>query len=91
MAPDLLVRRLALLADQAFDPSGRAIDPKTLLTGFKGLMVHGSVAQTGTFECSNPLLNDIYRLIHWAMRSNFASVISDCPHLKRAAGWRRTT
>ena len=45
-----------------------------------GLHTTNSAEQVGTFECSNPLFNQIYTLIDWAIRSNFSSVFTDCPH-----------
>jgi alpha-L-rhamnosidase len=38
---------------------------------------------TGTFECSNNLFNQINDLIRWAVKSNFQSVLTDCPHREK--------
>ncbi len=70
----------------AVDADGKAIDPKTVLVGFRGLLVHSSAEPVGTFECSDTLFNQVYNLIHWSIRSNLASVISDCPHREKS-GW----
>ena len=51
-----------------------------------GLHTTNSAEQVGTFECSNPLFNQIYALIDWAIRSNFSSVFTDCPHREKL-GW----
>ena len=48
--------------------------------------VHNSARKTGSFECSNPLFNDAYRLIDRAIRSNWQSVWTDCPHREKL-GW----
>ena len=45
-----------------------------------------SAPTTGTFQCSNELFNDIYDLIDWSVRSNLASVTTDCPHREKL-GW----
>lgn len=71
---------------QAFDPAGRPIDPSRLLRKFQGLLVHGSEPPAGTFECSSALFNRTAEIVRWAMLSNFASVISDCPHREKS-GW----
>ncbi len=42
-----------------------------------------SAPATGSFECSNPLFNQINKLIQWAIKSNFQSVITDCPHREK--------
>ncbi len=51
-----------------------------------GLHTCNSAEETGSFTCSNPLFNDIYNLIDWAIRSNMASVLTDCPHREKL-GW----
>lgn len=53
--------------------------------------VHTCLAapETGSFSCSNPLFNKIHNLIDWAMRSNMASVLTDCPHRENWAGWNK--
>ena len=48
--------------------------------------VYNSAQKTGAFECSNQLLNDAYRLIDRAIRSNWQSVWTDCPHREKL-GW----
>jgi alpha-L-rhamnosidase len=48
--------------------------------------VHTDVPQTGQFECSNELFNKTDKLIDWAVRSNMAHVMTDCPHREKL-GW----
>ena len=48
--------------------------------------VYNSARKTGFFECSNQLFNDAYRLIDRAIRSNWHSVWTDCPHREKL-GW----
>ncbi|MEP7111297.1 MAG: glycoside hydrolase family 78 protein [Ferruginibacter sp.] len=38
---------------------------------------------TGSFQCSNPLFNQINELIRWAIKSNMQSVVTDCPHREK--------
>ncbi|WP_158864680.1 family 78 glycoside hydrolase catalytic domain [Maribellus comscasis] len=54
------------------------------------LHTRNSSPQNGTFECSNDLLNRTHTLIDWAIRSNFQSVLSDCPHREKL-GWLEQT
>jgi alpha-L-rhamnosidase len=54
------------------------------------LHTRNSAPPTGSFECSNDLFNRIYRLILWAIRSNLASVVTDCPHREKL-GWLEQT
>jgi len=55
-------------------------------------LVHtrNSAPANGTFTCSNELLNQIHSLIDWAIRSNFQSVLTDCPHREKL-GWLEQT
>ena len=48
--------------------------------------VYNSAPRTGTFECSNPLINDTHRIIDRAIRSNWQSVWTDCP-AREKLGW----
>jgi alpha-L-rhamnosidase len=48
--------------------------------------VYNSARKIYTFECSNPLINDTYRLFDRAVRSNMQSVFTDCPHREKL-GW----
>ena len=45
-----------------------------------------SSPSVGSFKCSNDLFNNIYKLIDWSIRSNMASVATDCPHREKL-GW----
>ena len=55
-----------------------------------GLHTRNSAAQVGTFTCSDPLFSKIHTLIDWAVRSNMASVLTDCPHREKL-GWLEVT
>ncbi len=71
---------------EATDPQGKPIEPESVLKFFQGAMIHADIPEVGTFQCSSELLNRTRDLISWSMRSNFASVISDCPHREKS-GW----
>lgn len=51
-------------------------------------MLHNrnSSPETGAFQTSFELFNQIDTLIKWAIKSNFQSVLSDCPHREKL-GW----
>ena len=57
-----------------------------VLKDVKSCFVYNSARKTGDFECSNQLFNDAYRLIDRAIRSNWQSVWTDCPHREKL-GW----
>jgi len=44
----------------------------------------------GTFKCSNNHFNSVYDLINWSIKSNLASVATDCPHREKL-GWLEQT
>ena len=45
--------------------------------------LNSDVEQVGTFECSNPMLNQIQEMCQRTFLSNIFSVQSDCPHRER--------
>lgn len=51
-----------------------------------GIHTTNAAPEVGQFSCSHPLFNNTYELIDWAMRSNLASVLTDCPHREKL-GW----
>jgi len=54
------------------------------------LHTRNSAPGNGYFSCSNNLLNRIHTLIDWAIKSNFQSVLTDCPHREKL-GWLEQT
>lgn len=56
------------------------------------LMLHtrNAAPTLGAFTCSDTLFNAIFELINWAMKSNMASVTTDCPHREKL-GWLEQT
>ncbi|MEC5146414.1 family 78 glycoside hydrolase catalytic domain [Chitinophaga sp. 212800010-3] len=51
-----------------------------------GLHTRSAAPATGQFSCSSELFNRTFKLIDWAIRSNTASVFTDCPHREKL-GW----
>jgi alpha-L-rhamnosidase len=47
------------------------------------LHIRNSSPQNGSFKCANELFNKIYTLINWAIKSNYQSVVTDCPHREK--------
>ncbi|MEV0823153.1 family 78 glycoside hydrolase catalytic domain [Nonomuraea rubra] len=50
------------------------------------LVLRADNEHIGRFETSDPLLNDIHRIIDRAVRGNMYSVLTDCPHREKL-GW----
>lgn len=55
-----------------------------------GCYIYSDIDSYGTFQCSNPLYNEIHTLITRAMRSNMKSILTDCPHREKF-GWLEQT
>jgi alpha-L-rhamnosidase len=56
--------------------------PETL----KGIVAHSDLERIGTFECSDPMLNRIYEMAIWTLRSNLHGIPTDCP-AREKCGW----
>ena len=57
-----------------------------LLVQVKGLHTRASAPAAGSFTSSSDLFNRIHALIDWSIKSNMASVLTDCPHREKL-GW----
>lgn len=68
------------------DTSGNA----AVVQQVKGLHTRNAARTVGTFHCSDQLFNRIFGLIDWSVRSNLASVVTDCPHREKL-GWLEAT
>lgn len=60
---------------------------KPALDSITGIVVHTDTPQAGTFETSNPMVNQLYSNITWGQRGNFLSVPTDCPQRNERMGW----
>lgn len=52
-----------------------------------GIVIHSSAPFRGKFECSDTLLNQIWKNITWGQRGNMMSVPTDCPQRDERLGW----
>ena len=57
------------------------------LSTVKGKVVHDALDVVGSFECSNPLINSIYKNAYWGIRGNYRSIPTDCPQRDERQGW----
>ena len=51
------------------------------------VVVGSDIRTIGSFECSDPLLNQLHSNVVWGMRGNFLSVPTDCPQRDERLGW----
>ena len=57
------------------------------LEDFTGVVLHSDMAPTGSFECSDPLINQLQHNIEWGLKGNFLDVPTDCPQRDERLGW----
>ncbi len=71
--------------------SGLREEPQ--LDDFIGQVLYDKMATTGSFECSNEVMNAVYRNASWGIRGNYRSMPTDCPQRDERMGWTgdRTT
>jgi alpha-L-rhamnosidase len=55
------------------------------LEQFTGLALYSDLPETGTFECSDPLINRLQQNILWSQKSNFLEIPTDCPTRERTS------
>ena len=52
-----------------------------------GVVINSDVPLVGSFQCSSPMVNRLYRNIVWTQRANYISVPTDCPQRDERLGW----
>jgi len=57
------------------------------LDAITGVVLHSDTPVVGSFECSNPMVNQLYSNIVWSQRGNFIEVPTDCPQRDERLGW----
>jgi len=60
-----------------------AINPEN----FTAVALYSDMKPTGTFTCSNPLVNQLQHNIQWGQKGNFLDVPTDCPQRDERLGW----
>ena len=66
---------------------------KPKLEDYLGFVLYDEMPMTGSFECSNEIMNAVYRNATWGIRGNYRSMPTDCPQRDERMGWTgdRTT
>lgn len=57
------------------------------LDDFKAQVRFSDMEPTGSFTCSDPLVNQLQSNIQWGLRGNFVDVPTDCPQRDERLGW----
>ena len=61
--------------------------PEPELADFTGLVLYSDIATTGTFTCSNAMINQLQQNILWSQKGNFVDIPTDCPQRSERLGW----
>jgi len=73
--------RYVLIEEYPENPGGPDMEK------FEAVVLHSDMEQTGTFECSHPLINQLHHNILWGMKGNFLDIPTDCPQRDERLGW----
>ena len=57
------------------------------LGNLTGVVIHSDMTPTGSFETSNPAINQLQHNIVWGQKGNFLDVPTDCPQRDERLGW----
>jgi alpha-L-rhamnosidase len=57
------------------------------LDDITGVVIYSDMEPTGTFACSDPLINQLQHNIQWGQKGNFLDVPTDCPQRDERLGW----
>ncbi len=62
------------------------IEPAAI-SAIMGCVIHSDLGQSGSFDSSNALINQLWSTILRGQRGNFVSVPTDCPQRDERLGW----
>ncbi|MCG6190553.1 glycoside hydrolase family 78 protein [Maribellus maritimus] len=63
------------------------VDKMPEMDQITGVVIYSDMAPTGTFSCSDPLINQLQHNIQWGQKGNFLDVPTDCPQRNERLGW----
>ena len=67
--------------------NGCELSDISCVTSLEGLVLCNTPDTTGSFECSDPLVNQLQSNIQWGQRGNSLLVYTDCPQRNERMGW----
>lgn len=57
------------------------------LKDITGIVIHSAMEPAGSFECSDPMINQLWHNIIWSQKDNFLDIPTDCPQRDERLGW----
>ncbi|MEV4280119.1 alpha-L-rhamnosidase [Actinoplanes xinjiangensis] len=61
--------------------------PEPAFETVEAVVVHSDLRRTGTFACSDDLLNRLHDNVVWSTKGNFLDLPTDCPQRNERLGW----
>ncbi len=56
-------------------------------SGVSARVLHTEMKRIGRFQCSDPLVNQLFQNIIWGQKGNFLDIPTDCPQRNERLGW----
>ena len=60
---------------------------KPEIENITGIVIHSDMKPTGTFTCSDSMINKLQKNIQWGQKGNFLDIPTDCPQRDERLGW----
>lgn len=54
---------------------------------WQAVALYSDITGTGSFECSDTVINRLQQNIQWSMKGNFLDIPTDCPQRSERLGW----
>lgn len=67
--------------------NGKTMSPLNGKWNATAIAVYSNLKGSGSFACSDSLLNGLQRNIEWGLNSNFIDIPTDCPQRSERLGW----
>lgn len=96
------LRAAKAMDSYVLDGNRRELEPHFTYHGFRYVKVEGmdvadvemeavalysAMAETGSFACSDAMLNQLHSNILWGLKGNFLEIPTDCPQRSERLGW----
>ena len=65
----------------------RGLSSKPTAETVTGLVLNSDTPLVSSFECSDPVINRLFKNIVWTQRANFVEIPTDCPQRDERLGW----
>jgi len=83
----LVLVQLMIVPDVLLVENYRTLSGLGILDTITGIVLHSDTPFTSDFECSDPLVNQLFKNVVWTQRANFLDLPTDCPQRDERFGW----